>query len=357
MKVGLALGGGGVLGGAWLVGSLHGLASSTGWDPASADVIVGTSAGSMIGALVGAGVPPWFMVATAAGHHDDALAVAAGAAGAMPEAASVGEPTGEEHVAGAVFRFSRGAPLLGPVSVRLALDAITGRARTTPLGGAVAWLPGGPVSTAPLKDTIRRVVPAGWAPHPNLWVAAFDLASGRRTVFGREGSPPADLADAVAASCAIPGFYRPVRIGGRRYVDGGVWSASNLDVLAGRGLDLVICLNPMSSDRDAHGTSPLEPAWTRVRRRLHLRLRQEVQRVEDAGTPVVVLEPDSAELAAMGPNLMRRRGRNRVIHTAIAGVPAKLADPGVAARIDGLPAGDPFRARAPEGLALKPAGR
>ena len=67
---------------------------------------------------------------------------------------------------------------------------------------------------------------------------ACDYSTGRRVPFGRQGTrarraPPAELADAVAASCAIPGFYRPVRIGGRDYVDGGVRSASNLDLLAG----------------------------------------------------------------------------------------------------------------------------
>lgn len=63
MRVGLVLGAGGVLGGAWLTGGLAALAQETEWDPSGAEYIVGTSAGSMIGALVAAGVPPWFMVA------------------------------------------------------------------------------------------------------------------------------------------------------------------------------------------------------------------------------------------------------------------------------------------------------
>jgi NTE family protein len=68
-RVGLVLGAGGVLGGAWLVGAPHAIASESGWDPGSADCIVGTSAGSMIGALVACGVPPWFMVAHSAGEE------------------------------------------------------------------------------------------------------------------------------------------------------------------------------------------------------------------------------------------------------------------------------------------------
>ena len=78
-------------------------------------------------------------------------------------------------------------------------------------------------------------------------VVACDYATGRRTVFGRPKSPKADLADAVAASCAIPGFYHPVTIAGRRYVDGGMYSTSNLDILRDAHMDLVICLNPTSS--------------------------------------------------------------------------------------------------------------
>ena len=96
-------------------------------------------------------------------------------------------------------------------------------------------LPDGPVSTEPIRQTVRRVCARGWAPHPGLWAVAMDYGSGRRVVFGRAGAPAAELADAVAASCAIPGFYRSVRIGGRRYVDGGVRSTSNLDALAGEG--------------------------------------------------------------------------------------------------------------------------
>src|SRR4051794_41985901 len=68
MKLGLVLGAGGVTGGAWLTGALHAIVEETGWDPGSADVVVGTSAGAIIGTIVAAGGgPPWFMVAHSAG--------------------------------------------------------------------------------------------------------------------------------------------------------------------------------------------------------------------------------------------------------------------------------------------------
>src|SRR3981189_1992094 len=78
MNVGLVLGAGGVMGGAWLTGGLDALATETGWDPATADRIVGTSAGSMMGALLAAGVPPWFMVAHSAGETFGGLEDAGG---------------------------------------------------------------------------------------------------------------------------------------------------------------------------------------------------------------------------------------------------------------------------------------
>ena len=78
MRVGLVLGAGGVQGGAWLTGALVALAEETGWDPASADYIVGTSAGSMLGSLLAAGLPPWFMVAHSAGESFDGMTDARG---------------------------------------------------------------------------------------------------------------------------------------------------------------------------------------------------------------------------------------------------------------------------------------
>ena len=99
MKVGLVLGAGGVLGGAWLTGALDALARETEWDPASAEYIVGTSAGSMIGALVASGIPPWFMVAHSRGEVFEGLN--------GPD----GRPAAQaDRAAGAIFKLHRGCP-------------------------------------------------------------------------------------------------------------------------------------------------------------------------------------------------------------------------------------------------------
>src|SRR5438067_7111002 len=255
MKVGLVLGAGGVLGGAWLTGGLAAVADETGWDPGSADYIVGTSAGSVIGTLVASGVPPWFMVAHSGGESFDGVVDSDG----RPAASA-------SRSGGADFRLHRGLPWLGPGSLRLGLSALRSPMRFTPTAAFAGWLPAGLISTDPLKDIVRRVVPRGWTEHPNSWIVACDFATGRRVPFGREGSPPADMADAVAASCAIPGFYRPVVIDGRRYVDGGVYSASNLDLLRDHDLDVVICLNPTSTlAKPAESLHPLDRVAAAVR--------------------------------------------------------------------------------------------
>lgn len=349
MKVGLVMGAGGVLGGAWLTGGLDALARETRWDPGSAEYIVGTSAGSMIGALVAAGVPPWFMVAHSRGEVFDGLT--------GPD----GRPAADaDRAAGAVFRVHRGLPPIGPGSLRMAFTALRNPLRHTPLQLLAGWIPAGFISTDSLKDVVRRAVPDEWVDHPNYWAVACDYESGRRIPFGRLDSPRADIAEVVAASCAIPGFYRPVRIGGRRYVDGGVCSVSNLDLVAGRGLDLVICLNPLTSQDRAAGLLDLLPALTNGAGRR--RLAHEERKVRRFGTEVVVIEPSAADLAVMGRNWMSADRRLEVIETARRTVAEQLRSAPVRAVLADLPQGEPHKIERPAGPPstwpeLRPVGR
>ena len=222
VKVGLVLGAGGVMGGAWLTGGLEALARETGWDPGSADQIVGTSAGSMMGALLAAGIPPWFMVAHSRGEVFEGLE--------GPD----GRPAAEaDRSAGAIFRLQRGFPAIGPGSLRMALRALN-PLRHTPSDGR-RLLPSGPRLDRPAQGDRqpRRARASGPTTRTLGWRPTTPPAAASRS--GGPARPRAHIADAVAASCAIPGFYRPVKIRGRRYVDGGVWSVSNIDLLAARG--------------------------------------------------------------------------------------------------------------------------
>jgi NTE family protein len=342
MKVGLVLGAGGVAGGAWLTGALDALATETNWDPGSADRIVGTSAGSVIGAFTAAGIPPWFMVAHSRGESF------AGLAGPDGRLASDADRSG-----GAVFRLHRGLPGIGPGSLRLALATLREPTRHTALELTVGWLPRGVVSTDALKEIVRRSVPTGWVDHPSFWAVACDYATGKRTAFGRPGAPEADLADAVAASCAIPGFYRPVDIAGRRYVDGGVRSPSNLDLLSDLDLDLVICLNPTSTweggGRGIVGLHPLDRVMGLNRAASGRRLGYEAKRVRAGGTEVVLIQPTREDLDVIGRNLMSGRRRNEIIGTATQTVRRALREPAVAEKLAGLPEGEPHKIARPAG--------
>jgi NTE family protein len=338
MRVGLVLGAGGVMGGAWLTGGLEAIARETGWDPAAAEYVVGTSAGSMMGALLASGVPPWFMVAHSKGESFEGLNDVDG------------RPAAEaDRAAGATFRLHRGLPPIGPGSWKLIANSLTAPTQHRSTALFAGWLPRGFISTGPLKDTIRRVVPHGWSDHPNLWIVACDYATGRRVAFGRDDAPEADLADAVAASCSIPGFYHPVAIGRRRYVDGGMWSTSNLDILRNEQLDLVICLNPTSSLHPTLAWNPAERIAAATRTLSGRRLGSEAKKLRAKGTGVVLIQPTSEDLDVMGPNLMSRRNRNPVIQTAIRTVREQLREPGNRELLEGLPPGNPYRVRRPDG--------
>ena len=141
------------------------------------------------------------------------------------------------------------------------------------------------------------------------------------------------MATAAAASCAIPGYLRPVEVGGEAYIDGGVHSPTNADLLAGRDLDLVIVSAPMGI-----GGAALRPPGARSLPDLALRsmwrwaVLDEARALRRAGTDVIIAQPGRAELVAMGADALDRGRMPDVIAAAREATLTRLAAGGAAGR-------------------------
>ncbi|MCW2983058.1 MAG: patatin-like phospholipase family protein, partial [Conexibacter sp.] len=318
MKVGLVLGAGGVVGAAWLIGALEALAAETGWDPSSAEFIVGTSAGSVVGSLVADGIAPEYLAAYSAGRTLDEVEDVDGRVAQLAARMGGRDKLDEvaERVAGDELRLQLALPPIGPGSWRLALNTLRHPRSHAPSAMLAGWLPRGFVSTRPISALVDTFVAGDWPDHPNFWAVAADYRNGSRVAFGREDAPPATVGEAVASSCAIPGFYHPVCVDGRRYVDGGVCSLSNLDLLAGRGLDLVVCLNPTSSMAEAMGGTPAERVGGLVRGMSGRRLGHEARKLREEGTELLLVQPTREDVTGMGLNMMARGRRVAVLERA-----------------------------------------
>ena len=312
-KRGLVLGGGGVLGAAWMTGALCALEEVHGFDPTTVDVIVGTSAGSVVGSLLAAGITPRQLA-----DHQRGIPVA--------EGPLAGFSWDYERATGGA-RPSR-PRLLGPGSGALIRSSV-GRLRRMPATAVLsAWVPEGTGSLERVGHLIDAITPMGeWSSHPNLWIVAMDYQDGTRVAFGKAGAPAAPLSQAVMASCAIPGWFAPITIDRRRYVDGGACSATNADLVARFGLDEVFVLAPMVSfamDRPDQVLARLE---RRVRTSVTRRCLHEVEKVRAGGAEVVVVGPGPEDLEHMGGNAMDLSRRLGVLESSLQTAVAALRDP------------------------------
>jgi NTE family protein len=268
------------------------------------------------------------------------LAGGVGTAGLLP-AAPAAAPVGDDRwlladlVAREAYRLPRRLPGFGPGSLGLALRALRARSVVPTLCGL---LPRGLVPTDTIQATVRRLVPSGWAPRAGCWIVACDYSTGERVVFGRDGAPRTSLATAVGASCAIPGFFRPVPLAGRLYVDGGLHSLSNLDLMAGRGLDLVVALNPMSGVGRRSGWSPLARLTSLMRKWSARQVAAEAAALTRDGTAVLLLEPTERDLAAMGDDVMDASRASQVAEVALATTLERLRRPALRSLLRRLPA-------------------
>ncbi len=196
-----------------------------------------------------------------------------------------------------------------------------------PAALAAAAMPEGRVPTELIATGLRPLFDR-W-PEQSLWINAVGLESGRRVTFGRDLRVHTDVATAVAASSAIPGFFAPVAIEGVRYVDGGVHSPTNADLVAGLELDLVVVSSPMSMARNGVRLAPDQLA-----RRLSLMaLAREVRRIRSAGTPVLAFQPTGTVLDVMGWNAMDASRRADVTRRAFTSAARRLERPDARDRV------------------------
>ena len=307
----IVIGGGGVLGGTWAVGALSALEAELGIAARECELIVGTSAGSVLAALIASGVATGELrqeygdekvtSGPLAGYEWNPVRATGGSRPGWPRILRPGSPK----------LFGSGLLNLGELPLTAMLSGL---------------LPPGGKSLERVGHLIDAVSPLGeWAQtgehadgsHPAVWIVAMDYESGKRVVFGRAGAPHASLSEAVMASCAIPGWYAPVKIGNRTYVDGGAVSATSIDVVSHEGYEEVYVIAPMSiteSDHPKSLTAKLERQWRGVVARTAA---SEIAAVEAGGAQVFIATPTAEDLTAIGTNLMDSTRRKLVLQTSM----------------------------------------
>jgi NTE family protein len=306
---GLVLGAGGALGAAWMVGALAALHDTDGLDATEADILVGTSAGSVLAALLCCGI--------------DVVDLAARLAEPGAPATSGTGPVNPFDVHAALAAIPR--PVLLPGNLSLAAGAALRRRGLMTMAAGLA--PRGRGELGPVAELIASAQAGrSWPRAPRLRVIAMDFDSGHRISFGSPDAPSVDLPAAVTASCAAPGFFPPVLLDDHRYVDGGAVSMTNADVLLDTRLDEVIVLAPMAGLARRRRWSPSEQFDRSLRRGFTRRLATEVQALEANGCRVRVLAPTSADLEAMGFNMMNPARRQAVLAVAIQTTFTRLTD-------------------------------
>ena len=254
-KRALVLGAGGVTGIAWATGIVAGMARE-GADLSQAERIIGTSAGSVVGAQLACGVTPESLVATQ-----------------LNPPAESKEQSRPYSQAGA------------DAQLRALFDKVGGDLKAARRFIGAMALRSSTVLPAERRAIIAARLPQSQWPAQGLAVVAVDAEDGEYRVFDRNSG--VDFTDAVMASTAVPGTWPVVTIGGRRYMDGGMRSLTNADLA--NGAEHVLILAPL-------GYSENNPVIGH--------LRAEVRQLEAAGATVTVIVPDTASLAAIGDNVL-----------------------------------------------------
>lgn len=314
-RVGLVLGGGGPVGHAYHCGVLRALEQSTGWDPRTAAVVVGTSAGAQVAALLRAGMSSTDLLARVTGEDMTAAAAEVTRRYTRPEPGTGHDETPRSRK---------------PASTKRLLLALRRPWEAHPGTLVAAVAPAGRTPLTPMIAGLDDVFSDGW-PEAATWLVALRLDTGQRVAFGRAGSPRTSVGTAVAASCAVPGIFAPVEVEFDRYVDGGVVSPTNADILEDESLDLAVVIAPTTA-RTGAGMRPDTP----LRHLMRMVLDAEVRTLARAGIPAYVIQPGRDDLDEMGVNAMDVGRMDSVARTAVDSTTTLLADPAQAERLCAL---------------------
>ncbi|MFT3881774.1 MAG: patatin-like phospholipase family protein [Gemmatales bacterium] len=291
-RIALAIGCGGTIGGAWSMAALHSLAQELDWDPRDAGIIQGTSAGSEIATMLGAGFSTQDLLDMQLGKPVDPRLAAhlADTPPSLPPIPALGVPNLRT-----LTRRGGHAPLVG--------IAPKGR-------GDAGWLDR--LATSVADPTTR------WVDHRGIRLVAYRPDDHTRIAFTGPGeatdnpslSSAATLSQALRASWGIPGSMPMVSIAGHDYYDGGAASTASVDLIGADEADTIYVIASMAGLDDVRGPGLGGLAEsTLLRKPMSAVLRKEVADVRDRGTSVVVISPTADELGALGANFMNKNRR------------------------------------------------
>ncbi len=218
------LGGGGVTGAAYEMAALMAIELATGWDPNDAEVVVGTSSGAFVTSLVRHGALTLDSLVLATDDREDVT----------------------DRIRAHVYE--RGARIaLGKWVKHGIMPGVRRPGLTLFLGSPAPYTADGLAKW--VEAHIGQEAARAWPKKPTA-IVAYDLETGSRVAFGTDGAPDVSIAEAVAASSAVPLIFSPYEIGGRLYVDGGVSSGTHADLVLGHPhpLDLVLVIAPLAAD-------------------------------------------------------------------------------------------------------------